>query len=93
MTIRDKKLHPYIIKASHNSYDVYEEVKPKGKPVYEKPIGYFTTLDNALKRISRLHLSQKNKELDLSQYLKELNKANKAIIKAVEGIELSMEEE
>ena len=76
--IKDPAMHPYFIGKDTYCYTVYEKVTPqerylekgsKGKD-YEKPLGHYGNLANALKKIAKAKLDTKPEYNSILEYIK-----------------------
>jgi hypothetical protein len=73
MEIRDELLSPFFIKASGESFDLYEEREVQdGKragELSEINRGYFLSLESALKRVTQLKVADSAEVATIKQYI------------------------
>ena len=83
MKIIDEKLEPYQIHKEGNNYIVTEEngFDKNGKQVYRNH-AYCTRIENALNKIAKMKVEGKDKDFDLSSYIKAITESN-SLIKSV----------
>jgi len=80
MKIKDEKLEPYEIHYNENSYNVVEKkgLDKNGKQKL-KTHAYCSSIENALKRIIRLQVDERDDVYSLKKYLKSIENANEQI--------------
>lgn len=100
--IKDEILEPFHLSKDQYCYTVIETITPDeknigkfGKPDngnqgqnYEKPIGYYTNLASALKKIATLRLNNKQSYTSIKEYVKEWEYQKEEISKLLTQLEL-----
>ncbi len=82
MKIVDEVMSPYEIHCDSNNYEVVEPTSRKdkaGNPVY-KGHGYFTSVENALVKVTKL-IVEVNKTYTISEYIEQINNTKSNFIK------------
>jgi hypothetical protein len=82
-TIKDPLIEPYFIGVDSYCYTIYENVTPNPKyensgKVYIKTVGYYSTFDSCLKKISKSLINSKNYS-SIKEYLIEFDKTVKQL--------------
>ena len=76
----------YFIDVDERNYTLKEvRVSQDGKP-YEKAIGYFASVHQALERYNRNNLAQLAEELTIGEYIKRYKESLDELIEACKGV-------
>ena len=100
--IKDPILEPYHLSKDQHCYTLIETITPDEKNIgkfgkkdngnqgkdYEKPIGYYTNLASALKKIATLKLHNQQSYSTVKEYIKEWEYQKEEIAKLLTQLEL-----
>ena len=100
--IKDPVLEPYHLSKDQYCYTLIETITPDEKNIgkfgkkdngnqgkdYEKPIGYYTNLASALKKIATLKLHNQQSYPTVKEYIKEWEYQKEEIAKLLTQLEL-----
>lgn len=100
--IKDPILEPFYLSKDQHCYTLIETITPDKKNIgkfgkkdngnqgkdYEKPIGYYTNLASALKKIATLKLHNKQFYPTVKEYIKEWEYQKEEIAKLLTQLEL-----
>ena len=77
--IKDPIIAPYEIQVEEDQYVLIDTEK-------DKPLGYYSSLDSAVKRISRMSLVNAKEEYTLIEFIKNFNNITNKLTKPFKNI-------
>jgi len=77
--IKDPIIAPYEIQVEEDQYVLIDTEK-------DKPLGYYSSLDSAVKRISRMSLANAKEEYTLIEFIKNFNNITNKLTKPFKNI-------
>jgi len=77
--IKDPIIAPYEIQVEEDQYVLVDTEK-------DKPLGYYTNLDAAIKRVSRMSLANAKEDYTLTGFIESFNSITNKLIKPFKNI-------
>ena len=77
--IKDSIIAPYEIQVEEDQYVLIDTDK-------DKPLGYYTNLENAIKRVSRMSLANAKDEYTLAGFIESFNNIKNQLTKPLKNI-------
>jgi hypothetical protein len=77
--IKDPIIAPYEIQVEEDQYVLIDTEK-------DKPLGYYSNLDSAVKRVSRMSLANAKEEYTLIEFIKDFNNITNKLTKPFKNI-------
>ena len=77
--IKDPIIAPYEIQVEEDQYVLIDTEK-------DKPLGYYSDLENAIKKISRLGLANQKEDYTLAGFIESFNNIKNKLIKPFKNI-------
>ena len=77
--IKDPIIAPYEIQVEEDQYVLVDTEK-------DKPLGYYSDLENAIKKISRLGLANQKEDYTLAGFIESFNNIKNKLIKPFKNI-------
>ena len=101
-TIKDPAIEPFYISKDQYCYTVMETITPDEKNIgkfgkkdngnqgkdYDKPMGHYSSLSSALKKISISKLDLKSEYSTIMEYINEYDKQQESMAKLLNKIEI-----
>ena len=77
--IKDPVIAPYEIQVEEDQFVLIDTEK-------DKPLGYYTTLEQVIKRVSRMSLANQKEEYTLAGFIESFNNIKNQLIKPFKNI-------
>ena len=77
--IKDPIIAPYEIQVEEDQYVLIDTEK-------DKPLGYYSSLDSAIKRVSRMSLANQKEDYTLAGFVESFNNIKNQLVKPFKNI-------
>ena len=77
--IKDPIIAPYEIQVEEDQYVLVDTEK-------DKPLGYYSSLDSAIKRVSRMSLANRKEDYTLAGFIESFNNITNKLVKPFKNI-------